>query len=214
MTQQNHIGWNFNNSYTTLSDRLFTKQLPATFSSPRMVYFNDELAETLGLYFSAVSENDKAQLFSGNILPIGAAPIAQAYAGHQFGHFTMLGDGRAILLGEHLTPNNKLFDIQLKGSGQTAYSRRGDGKATLRSMLREFLISEAMHHLGVPTSRSLAVVNTGEKVYREEVHEGAVLPRVMSSHIRVGTFEYISNFWMLPPCMNLPIMLSNVIILN
>ena len=194
MTQQNHIGWNFNNSYIKLLDRLFSKQLPATVPTPRMVYFNDELADTLDLDFSAVSENDKAQLFSGNILPTGAAPIAQAYAGHQFGHFTMLGDGRAILLGEHLTPNNKLFDIQLKGAGQTAYSRRGDGKATLRSMLREFLISEAMHHLGIPTSRSLAVVNTGEKVYREEVHEGAVLTRVMSSHIRVGTFEYISNF--------------------
>ena len=176
MTQQNHIGWNFNNSYIKLLDRLFSKQLPATVPTPRMVYFNDELADTLDLDFSAVSENDKAQLFSGNILPTGAAPIAQAYAGHQFGHFTMLGDGRAILLGEHLTPNNKLFDIQLKGAGQTAYSRRGDGKATLRSMLREFLISEAMHHLGIPTSRSLAVVNTGEKVYREEVHEGACLP--------------------------------------
>lgn len=194
MTQQNHIEWNFNNSYVQLSEKLFAKQLPAAVPNPKMVYFNDELAKTLGLDFSAVSENDKAQLFSGNILPIGAAPIAQAYAGHQFGHFTMLGDGRAILLGEHLSPNNKLFDIQLKGSGQTAYSRRGDGKATLRSMLREFLISEAMYHLGISTSRSLSVVSTGEKVYREEVHEGAVLTRVMSSHIRVGTFEYISNF--------------------
>ncbi len=194
MTKQNHIGWNFKNSYTQLSEKLFAKQLPATVPNPKMVCFNDELAKTLGLDFSAVSENEKAQLFSGNHLPIGVAPIAQAYAGHQFGHFTMLGDGRAILLGEHLSPNNKLFDIQLKGSGQTAYSRRGDGKATLRSMLREFLISEAMHHLGVPTSRSLSVVSTGEKVYREEVHEGAVLARVMSSHIRVGSFEYISNF--------------------
>lgn len=194
MTQQNHIGWNFNNSYAQLSEKLFAKQLPAAVPNPKMVCFNNELAKTLGLDFSAISEDDKAQLFSGNLLPIGAEPIAQAYAGHQFGHFTMLGDGRAILLGEHLSPNNKLFDIQLKGSGQTAYSRRGDGKATLRSMLREFLISESMHHLGVPTSRSLSVVSTGEKVYREEVHEGAVLARVMSSHIRVGTFEYISNF--------------------
>ena len=158
-------------SYAQLSEKLFAKQLPAAVPNPKMVYFNDELAKTLGLDFSTVSENDKAQLFSGNLLPIGAVPIAQAYAGHQFGHFTMLGDGRAILLGEHLSPNNKLFDIQLKGSGQTPYSRRGDGKATLRSMLREFLISEAMYHMGVPTSRSLAIVSTGEKVYREEVHE-------------------------------------------
>ena len=194
MTKQQHIGWDFNNSYTTLSERLFAKQLPAAVPNPKMVCFNNELANTLGLDFSTVSEDEKAQLFSGNLLPTGATPIAQAYAGHQFGHFTMLGDGRAILLGEHLSPNNKLFDIQLKGAGQTAFSRRGDGKATLRSMLREFLISEAMHHLGIPTSRSLAVVNTGEKVYREETHEGAVLTRVMSSHIRVGTFEYISNF--------------------
>lgn len=194
MTKQQHIGWDFNNSYTQLSEKLFAKQLPAAVPNPKMVCFNNELANTLGLDFSTVSEDEKAQLFSGNLLPTGATPIAQAYAGHQFGHFTMLGDGRAILLGEHLSPNNKLFDIQLKGAGQTAFSRRGDGKATLRSMLREFLISEAMHHLGIPTSRSLAVVNTGEKVYREETHEGAVLTRVMSSHIRVGTFEYISNF--------------------
>lgn len=194
MTKQNHIGWNFKNSYAQLSEKMFAKQMPAAVPNPKMVCFNDELAKTLGLDFSAVSENEKAQLLSGNILPIGAKPIAQAYAGHQFGHFTMLGDGRAILLGEQITPNNKQVDIQLKGSGQTPYSRRGDGKATLRSMLREFLISEAMHHLGVPTSRSLSVVSTGEKVYREEMHEGAVLARVMSSHIRVGSFEYISNF--------------------
>lgn len=194
MTKQNHIGWNFKNSYAQLPEKMFAKQMPAAVSNPKMVCFNDELAKTLGLDFSAVSENEKAHLLSGNILPIGAKPIAQAYAGHQFGHFTMLGDGRAILLGEQITPNNKQIDIQLKGSGQTPYSRRGDGKATLRSMLREFLISEAMHHLGVPTSRSLAVVSTGEKVYREEMHEGAVLARVMSSHIRVGSFEYISNF--------------------
>lgn len=194
MTKQNHIGWNFKNSYAQLPEKMFAKQMPTAVPNPKMVCFNDELAKTLGLDFSAISEDNKAQLFSGNLLPIGAEPIAQAYAGHQFGHFTMLGDGRAILLGEHLSPSNKLFDIQLKGSGQTVYSRRGDGKATLRSMLREFLISEAMYHLGVPTSRSLSVVSTGEKVYREEVHEGAVLARVMSSHIRVGTFEYVSNF--------------------
>ncbi|MEM7657960.1 MAG: YdiU family protein, partial [Bacteroidota bacterium] len=132
--------------------------------------------------------------FSGNDLPEGAEPLAQAYAGHQFGHFAMLGDGRAILLGEQLAPNGKRFDLQLKGSGQTPYSRRGDGRATLYSMLRESLISEAMHHLGIPTTRSLAVVSTGEQVFRGEMHDGAILTRTAASHIRVGTFEYARNY--------------------
>src|SRR5205814_7549174 len=122
--------------------------------------------------------------------PAGAEPLAQAYAGHQFGHFTMLGDGRALLLGEHLTPNGRRVDIQLKGAGQTPFSRRGDGRAALGPMLREYIISEAMHALGIPTTRSLAVVTTGESVYRETVADGAVLTRVASSHIRVGTMQW------------------------
>ena len=193
MTKENHIGWKLKNSYSALSESLFSKQLPAVSPHPCIICFNEYLAKTLGLNFSAVSEREQAQLLSGTLLPPGAEPIAQAYAGHQFGHFTMLGDGRAILLGEQLTPANTLVDIQLKGAGQTTYSRRGDGKATLRAMLREYLISESMHYLNIPTSRSLAVVTTGEKVFRETVNEGAVLTRIMSSHIRVGTFEYISK---------------------
>ena len=129
-------------------------------------------------------------IFAGNALPEGARPIAQAYAGHQFGHFTALGDGRAILLGEQITPTGDRFDIQLKGAGQTRYSRRGDGRAALGPMLREYIISEAMHALGIPTTRSLAVVTTGEPVYRETALEGAVLTRVAASHIRVGTMQW------------------------
>jgi uncharacterized protein YdiU (UPF0061 family) len=159
-----------------------------------MVIFNHELASELGLDSDNVEIEELALLFSGNKLPAETKPFAQAYAGHQFGHFTMLGDGRAVLLGEHLAPDGKLLDIQFKGSGQTPYSRRGDGKANLYSMLREYIISEAMHFLNIPTSRSLAVVTTGEKVQREFVHDGAVLTRVASSHIRVGTFEYVARF--------------------
>jgi serine/tyrosine/threonine adenylyltransferase len=129
-------------------------------------------------------------LFAGNHLPPGAMPLAQAYAGHQYGHFTALGDGRAILLGEQWTPRGERFDIQLKGAGPTPYSRRGDGRAALGPMLREYIISEAMHALGIPTTRSLAVVTTGEAVFRQELLPGAVLTRVAASHIRVGTFEW------------------------
>jgi uncharacterized protein YdiU (UPF0061 family) len=131
-----------------------------------------------------------ALIFSGNLLPEGSDTIAQAYAGHQFGHFTMLGDGRAIVIGEHLSKNNKRFDIQFKGSGKTPYSRNGDGRAALSPMLREYIISEAMHALNIPTTRSLAVVTTGEDVIRENLLPGAILTRVASSHMRVGTFQY------------------------
>ncbi|HYD83186.1 MAG TPA: YdiU family protein, partial [Opitutus sp.] len=131
-----------------------------------------------------------AEIFAGNRLPPGAAPLAQAYAGHQYGHFTTLGDGRAILLGEQITPRGERFDIQLKGSGPTPYSRRGDGRAALGPMLREYIVSEAMHALGIPTTRSLAVAATGEEVLRERRLPGAVLTRVAASHIRVGTFEW------------------------
>jgi len=152
-----------------------------------MIVWNRPLAGKLGLDSDLLGN---AALFAGNELPPGGQPLAQAYAGHQYGHFTMLGDGRAILLGEQMTPRGERFDIQLKGPGRTPFSRGGDGRAALGPMLREYIISEAMHALGIPTTRSLAVVTTGELVYREEKLPGAVLTRVAASHIRVGTFEY------------------------
>ncbi len=190
-------GFSFDNSYARLSAALFQPAQPTPPPSPRLMLWNDALAAELGLTFPPDRPDELTPIFSGQQLPEGATPIAQAYAGHQFGHFNMLGDGRAILLGEHVTPDGRRFDIQLKGAGQTAYSRRGDGRATLSAMLREYLISEAMHGFGIPTSRSLAVAATGAPTYRETVHRGAVLTRVMASHIRVGTFEYVANF--LPP---------------
>jgi len=182
-------GWRFDNSYARLPAGLFTRTLPQPVCAPRLVALNEPLAEDLGLD-PAILRTVGATIFAGNEVPLGADPIAQAYAGHQFGHFTNLGDGRAILLGEQLTPDGRRFDIQLKGSGRTPYSRNGDGRAALGPMLREFLISEGMHALGIPTSRSLAVVATGEAVLRERALPGAVLTRVAASHIRVGTFEY------------------------
>ncbi len=212
---QTLTGWNFDNSYARLDERLASRLDPVPVADPELVLFNQPLAEMLGLVLRAADPSsltskggsavgkppeastntpddtlDAALLLSGNRLPPGAVPIAQAYAGHQFGHFTMLGDGRAIVLGEQITPDGNRYDIQFKGSGRTPFSRGGDGRATLYSMLREYLISEAMHALGIPTSRSLAVVRTGEQVFREVIHEGAVLTRVSSSHIRVGTFQY------------------------
>jgi len=188
--------FNFNTSYQSLGDSFFELVNPTTVQSPNLLLFNQALAKELGLQLEQTEESGGAfaQIFSGNQLAEGSTPMAQAYAGHQFGYFTMLGDGRAILLGEHITPAHQRFDIQLKGSGPTPYSRRGDGRATLKAMLREYLISEAMHGLGIPTSRSLAIVTTGEKVYREEIQDGAVLTRVMQSHIRVGSFEYVNHY--------------------
>ncbi len=186
------LRWRFEHSYSQLSPELFSRQAPATPRAPRLAIFNDRLAADLGLIDQPVPVDELAAQLSGRRLPEGADPIAQAYAGHQFGHFTMLGDGRALLLGEHRTPDGRLFDVQFKGSGPTAYSRRGDGRAALGPMLREYLISEAMHALGIPTTRSLAVVTTGEPVLREGLLEGAVLTRVAASHLRVGTFEYVS----------------------
>ena len=187
-------GWNIDNSYSKLPERLFSRVQPQTIERPSLVLYNHALDTELGLHISQENEAKLAALFSGQELPPGSIPIAQAYAGHQFGHFNILGDGRAILIGEQITPDERRYDIQLKGSGITPYSRRGDGLATLRSMLREYLISEAMHHLGIPSSRSLAVVKTGQAVFREDQHEGAILTRVASSHIRVGTFEYAKRF--------------------
>ncbi len=189
--ETNQAGWHFDNSYLALSDFFYAEVEPTPVKAPAMTVFNDALATDLGLHASVLDSDAGTAIFAGNVLPEGAHPIAQAYAGHQFGAFTILGDGRAILLGEHLTPDGARVDIQLKGSGQTPYSRRGDGRAALGPMLREYIISEAMYALGIPTTRSLAVVTTGEPVIRESILEGAILTRVASSHIRVGTFEYV-----------------------
>ena len=190
--QSMSAGWRFDNSYARLPSRFYAKQNATPVREPRLVALNRSLCERLGLEPDGLAAGEGALIFSGNALPEGAAPLAQAYAGHQFGQFTMLGDGRALLLGEQIAPDGARFDIQLKGSGPTAYSRRGDGRAALGPMLREYLISEAMHALGIPTTRSLAVVTTGEPVYREEVLPGAILTRVAASHLRVGTFQYAS----------------------
>ena len=185
-------GWNLQSNYTQISDKLFSELKPDEVTNPRTVIVNNELAKMLGLNLKGISEKDLSNLFSGNQLPNGAKPFAQAYAGHQFGQFTILGDGRAHIVGEQVTPEGEIFDIQYKGSGRTPYSRGGDGKAALGPMLREYLISEAMYHLGIPTTRSLAVVETGEKVYREVPLKGSILTRVASSHIRIGTFQFLA----------------------
>ncbi len=190
MLDVGEVGWQFDNTYSLLPQVMFAAARPAPARAPRVVVLNRPLAAELGLNLDALSAEGAARLFAGQELPAGSLPIAQAYAGHQYGNFTMLGDGRAILLGEHRTPSGKLVDIQFKGSGQTQYSRRGDGRAALGPMLREYIISEAMAALGIPTTRSLAVVTTGEPVYRTGAQRGAVLTRVAASHIRVGTFEY------------------------
>lgn len=188
------IGWNFDNSYLQLPKVFYTLQNPTPVAAPKLVKFNESLANTLGLNSEHIKVKDEIEVFAGNKIPEGALPLAQAYGGHQFGHFTMLGDGRAVLLGEQLTPSGKRFDIQLKGSGRTPYSRGGDGRAALGPMLREYIISEAMFALGIPTTRSLAVVTTGEPIYRDTVLPGAIMTRVASSHIRVGTFQYAATW--------------------
>lgn len=186
--------WKFDNSYIHLPEKLFSEQKPTPVRNPKLEVINYSLAKSLGLDPMKLKSIEAIEVFAGNRLPEGALPIAQAYAGHQFGHFTMLGDGRAVLIGEHINTSGERFDIQLKGSGKTPYSRRGDGRAALGPMLREYIISEAMYALGIPTTRSLAVVTTGEPVYRETVLPGAILTRVAASHIRVGTFQYIYHY--------------------
>ena len=186
------IGWHFDNTYSKLSKTFIEDIKPTPVHDPELVILNEQLAKELNLDFSKTKEKDLSLLFSGNSLPNGSTTIAQAYAGHQFGHFTMLGDGRAVLLGEHISNKNNRFDIQFKGSGRTSFSRGGDGRAALGPMLREYIISEAINSLNIPTTRSLAVVKTGEKVVRENLLDGAILTRVASSHLRVGTFQYIA----------------------
>ncbi|MDX1781093.1 MAG: YdiU family protein [Thalassovita sp.] len=179
----------FDNSYAALPPRFFTHQMPEPVGAPELLKFNTELAEELGI--TPGSAEEMAAIFAGNRTPNGAMPLAQVYAGHQFGGFSpQLGDGRAILLGEVVDRNGIRRDIQLKGSGRTPYSRRGDGRAWLGPVLREYVLSEAMHALGIPTTRALAAVRTGEAVYRETALPGAVLTRVAGSHVRVGTFQY------------------------
>ena len=184
------IGWKFDNTYSKLPDTMLSKLAPIPVKAPKVVILNHSLSKELELDFSNTSNENLALMFAGNLLPEGSETIAQAYAGHQFGHFTMLGDGRAIVIGEHLSKNNQRFDIQFKGSGKTPFSRNGDGRAALGPMLREYIISEAVHGLNIPTTRSLAVVKTGETVMRETPLLGAILTRVAKSHIRVGTFQY------------------------
>ncbi|OMF65825.1 YdiU family protein [Paenibacillus sp. FSL R5-0766] len=187
-------GWNLENSYAQLPQPFFTSQGAVPVESPKLIIFNRLLASSLGLDVASLDSDEGAQIFAGNSIPEGAEPLAQAYAGHQFGNFNMLGDGRALLLGEQITPQGERVDIQLKGSGRTPYSRGGDGRAAVGPMLREYIISEAMYALGIPTTRSLAVVSTGENIIRETERPGAILTRVASSHIRVATFQYAARW--------------------
>jgi len=188
---KNHF--NFDNSYLNLPDKLYNFQPPTKVTSPSMLIFNTSLAKKLELDHEKSSYKKWTNYLSGNELPEGSQPIAQGYAGHQYGNFTMLGDGRAILLGEHVTSNKKRYDIQLKGAGPTPYSRSGDGRGTLTSMLREYLVSEYMNALGIPTTRSLSVISTGKYIRREKSVKGGILTRVSKGHIRIGTFQYASG---------------------
>ncbi len=182
--------FNFENTYTNLPKCFFTEQEIKQVSLPNLVIFNDKLAKSLNINIPVSNRNESAKILSGNFNDKNMNTFAQAYAGHQFGHFTILGDGRAIMLGEHVSKFGKRYDIQLKGSGITPYSRNGDGKAALGPMLREYIISEAIHYLNIPTTRSLSVIKTGEDVFREKKLQGSILTRIASSHIRVGTFQY------------------------
>ena len=180
----------FSNSYARLPEHFFGRLSPTPVANPHLIRFNELLAAELGIDIRGLEPDELAAIFAGNVIPAGAEPIAMAYAGHQFGNFVpQLGDGRAILLGEVVDRNGMRRDIQLKGAGQTPYSRRGDGRAALGPVLREYLVSEAMHALGIPTTRALAVVLTGEAVFRDRQLPGAVLTRVASSYIRIGTFQ-------------------------
>ena len=188
------FNFNLENTYIELPEIFYQKLTPNPVAAPQLVFYNEELGKALGLNNEQMQSEDAIAIYAGNALPPSAIPLAQSYAGHQFGHFTMLGDGRAMLLGEQVTPDFKRFDIQLKGAGRTAYSRGGDGRAALGPMIREYIVSEAMHELKIPTTRGLAVVTTGEGIQRETRLPGAILTRVAASHIRVGTFEFAAHF--------------------
>jgi len=186
-------GLNFDNTYLDLNSKMVSGIEPKIVGNPELIVLNKKLANELELDIDFLSSKKGNALLSGMTNEFGPL-FAQAYAGHQYAHFTMLGDGRALMLGEHVTSDKKRVDLQLKGSGTTPYSRKGDGKATLYSMLREYLISESLHALNIPTTRSLAVIKTNEKIRRSQYEEGAILTRVASSHIRVGTFEYAKAY--------------------
>nr|WP_307989657.1 YdiU family protein [uncultured Niameybacter sp.] len=187
-------GWKLVSTYRELPSLFFTELEPIPVREPQLVKLNEILAKDLGLDEIDLKSENVVEVFAGNKVPKGATPLAQAYAGHQFGYFTMLGDGRALLIGEYITPLDERVDIQLKGSGRTPYSRGGDGRAALGPMLREYIISEAMYALGIPTTRSLAVVSTGEPVVRQKIEKGAILTRIAKSHLRVGTFQYAAKW--------------------
>lgn len=183
----------FDNSYVRLPHRFFARRAPTPVAAPRLIHLNRTLAANLGIDPDWLAGPDGVAMLAGNSVPKGADPIATAYAGHQFGNFVpQLGDGRAVLLGEVVDRDGRRRDIQLKGAGPTPFSRRGDGRAALGPVLREYLVSEAMAALGVPTTRALAAVAAGEPVVRETRLPGAVLTRVAASHIRVGTFQYFA----------------------
>ena len=183
----------FDNSYARLPDRFYTKMNPTPVAAPSLIALNDSLADQMGLDAAWLRSEAGVAMLAGNTMPDGAEPLAQAYAGHQFGGWSpQLGDGRANVLGEVVGPDGARWDIQLKGSGPTPYSRRGDGRAGLGPVMREYIVSEAMHAFGVPTTRALAAVSTGETVVRETLLPGAILTRVAGSHIRVGTFQYFA----------------------
>lgn len=186
--------FNLKSTYSKLPKIFYSEQKPDHVPKPRIVALNYTYAKELGINAEELKSDYGVEVLSGNKIIEGSNPISQAYAGHQFGYFTMLGDGRAVLLGEHLTKNGEIFDIQLKGAGRTIYSRGGDGKAALGPMLREYIISEGMKALNIPTTRSLAVLTTGEEVIREKILQGALLVRVAKSHLRVGTFEYAARW--------------------
>ncbi|MEK5146651.1 YdiU family protein [Psychrobacillus sp. FSL K6-4615] len=195
MKEENlNIGWNLENTYTELPELLYTAINVNPVSNPKLVILNDAVATSLGLNLKELENTHGVEVLAGNKVIEGGIPLAQAYAGHQFGNFTILGDGRALLLGEQITPSGELVDVQLKGSGRTPYSRGGDGRAGLGPMLREYIISESMHALGIPTTRSLSVVTTGESIMRETVQPGAVMTRIAASHLRVGTFQFAAKW--------------------
>ena len=182
--------FNFDTTYSSLPEHLFTFTSPVKVTDPKFIITNKSLIKELGL--ADIPKEELLEYLSGNKIIDGSTPLAQAYAGHQFGNLAILGDGRAVLLGEHTTPSGEKVDIQLKGSGRTPYSRGGDGRGSLYSMLREFVISDAMEKLGVATTKSLAIIATGEDVHRNNGNRGGIVTRVASSHIRVGTFVYVA----------------------
>ena len=192
MTSKNYF--NFNHSYAKLPKVFYSQVYPEPCSNPSLLYYNTPLANALEILDTQWTTQQKVAILSGNQILQNGKYIAQAYAGHQFGHFTLLGDGRAILIGEHLTSSQQRFDIQLKGAGRTLYSRGGDGRAPLDAMKREYLISEAMHYLNIPTTRSLAVIKTGDIIQRKNKVPSGILTRVASSHLRIGTFEFAAQF--------------------